>query len=472
MKRFWIVLLSAALVMAFAMTASAQTTVRFSGSYYAQGQYFDNQELKKDNTVSTAFFSQRFRLMSVFQIATGLTFTTRADIHERMWGSQRAAYSAAVADWRSTPYTVEDENIGFDFAFATFDTKVGRFQVGYQPAGAWGTAFGDNGTAHARLMYALPRGAWTFAAILEQQREGEIIISPTSGYSNPGQFSRSDADNTFYYLNATNRWKTGDAGLLYIYSYTAQGATGAPGTFRGKLQGLVPYARANFGPLFVEAELTYHFGTAAEFIRPATPAAVVDIDAAGLAYYANLRYKMGPLTVGGLYAFAQGDDPATLNKNEGTATAGWDFKPTLLLFNQGTVYKWAGEMGRRGDASATFTPYRTNDIMSNASLWQINAAYDVTKDLRIFASYTSAKVNQQSIFVTIPGTPPTTVVRRLVSDSIGSEFDVTASYKIFGNLEYVVGAAYFWTGDAFKGADPNATVGNNYLIQHRLNLTF
>lgn len=475
MKRFWIVLLSAALVMAFAMTASAQTAARFSGHFIAAGQYFDNQELRKNNTVSTALYWQRMRLQTVFTVAPGLSITTRADILERVWGAQRFALavsgttSAPVAGaagtftgstapgYRNTATAFDDDNIGFDLAFFTFDTKVGRFQVGYQPAAAWGTAFGDSPTAHPRILYAMTQGPWTFAAIIEKQNEAEIVYAATSaGYLNPPPFTRSDADADFYYLSATNRWKGGEAGLLYVYNYNALGATGAAGTSRSKNHFLVPYVRANFGPLFVEAELNYGFGVAAEFIRPATPAAVVDMDNAGLGYYVNLRYKVGPLTVGGLYAFAQGDDPATANKHEGTVNAGYGLNPCLLLYNNSTVFRWAGTMGPRPTAT-TYT-YSTTDVMSNTSFWQLNAAFDVTKDLRLFASYSVAKLDQKGA---------------LMSNDIGAEFDVTATYKIFGNLEYIVGLGYFWAGDAYKGtAAQNVAIGNNYTIQHRLNLTF
>jgi len=164
---------------------------------------------------------------------------------------------------------------------------------------------------------------------------------------------------------------------------------------------------------------------------------------------------MGPLTVGALYAFAQGDDPATLNKNEGTVTAGYALNPCLLLFNNGTVFRWAGDMGPRIGAAYTYT---TTDTMSNASMWQLNAAYDVSKDLRLFASYTSATIDQKGA---------------RMSNSIGSEFDITATYKIFGNLEYMAGFGYFWTGDAYKGTPAqNVAIGNNYILMHRLNLTF
>ena len=45
------------------------------------------------------------------------------------------------------------------------------------------------------------------------------------------------------------------------------------------------------------------------------------------------------------------------------------------------------------------------------------------------------------------------VVVDAVSNKLGTEFDVTATYKIYDNLSYMVGAGYLWTGDYFKGAN-------------------
>jgi len=49
--------------------------------------------------------------------------------------------------------------------------------------------------------------------------------------------------------------------------------------------------------------------------------------------------------------------------------------------------------------------------------------------------------------------------------------DVSATYKIYDNLSYMVGAGYLWTGDYFKGAK-NATIGNDYAILNKLTLNF
>jgi hypothetical protein len=59
-----------------------------------------------------------------------------------------------------------------------------------------------------------------------------------------------------------------------------------------------------------------------------------------------------------------------------------------------------------------------------------------------------------------------------VGDVYGTEIDVTATYKIYDNLSYMVGLGYLFTGDYFKGTDPTAKITNDYILMHKLTLTF
>jgi hypothetical protein len=58
------------------------------------------------------------------------------------------------------------------------------------------------------------------------------------------------------------------------------------------------------------------------------------------------------------------------------------------------------------------------------------------------------------------------------SKNYGNELDITATYKIYDNLSYMVGFAYLWAGDYFKGTSSTAAVDNDYLVTHKLTLTF
>jgi hypothetical protein len=59
-----------------------------------------------------------------------------------------------------------------------------------------------------------------------------------------------------------------------------------------------------------------------------------------------------------------------------------------------------------------------------------------------------------------------------VSKDYGYEADIKATYKIYDNLSYMVGAGYLWTGDYFKGKSAANKVGNDYLLMNQMTLNF
>ena len=89
MKKLWIVLLSVALIMAFAMPVCA-ADVKFSGSYVAQGYYDNNRTLVTNGGASVSNVWQRLRLQADIKVQEGLSLTTRADILEKVWGATRS----------------------------------------------------------------------------------------------------------------------------------------------------------------------------------------------------------------------------------------------------------------------------------------------------------------------------------------------------------------------------------------------
>src|SRR5450759_965534 len=104
MKRFWLVLLSLGLVLAFSASAMA-VDVKFSGSFYAAGMYLDKTKFVKDTASdgpSTAFYYQRLRLQTDFLVYPGLKLVTRFDALERIWGGTR---SQAGTTYTQNPVT-------------------------------------------------------------------------------------------------------------------------------------------------------------------------------------------------------------------------------------------------------------------------------------------------------------------------------------------------------------------------------
>ena len=95
--------------------------------------------------------------------------------------------------------------------------------------------------------------------------------------------------------------------------------------------------------------------------------------------------------------------------------------------------------------------------MNNAWFGQGRVGVKPIPALDIMASLSYAKADQI----------PTTVLEK----AYGWEIDVTGTYKITNNLSYMLGGAYLFTGDYYKGTNLN-DVKDNFLIINKLTLTF
>lgn len=472
MKKFLVVLLSLGLIAAFSMPASA-VDLNLTGSYYAQGFYVDNHELK-DHNDSRAFVSQRFRLQPVFQIADGLKFTTRFDALEKKWGDQR--WSAGFEDVRNRKSnspdcgTYEQENIEFERAYVTFATQIGQFDAGYQQGSSqFGTSFLDSEESIGRILFTRSFGPHTLTLSWEKLNEYMTTGSTTKG-------SNKDADDTAYAIAGITKFKGGEAGLIYKYLdlaskkpgtaavpayYRMDPATGdtelvpevaaVPG-YKSTLHVVNPYVKMTSGPLYVEAELYYIGGKAKEYENSSAP----DVDAESYGGYVKAQMDMAPAYVGAMFVYMTGDDPDSTDETEGGFMPalhwGENFSPCLILWNS-SYQTWLGaETGYAGDAN------KTSKYMDNVMMGQIYGGFKPTPKLHVKASVSYGVADEKPA--------------GFVDDEYGTELDVTASYKIFDNLEYMIGAAYLFAGDYFKGTDSCNKVDDNYLLTHKLTLTF
>jgi lipopolysaccharide assembly outer membrane protein LptD (OstA) len=98
--------------------------------------------------------------------------------------------------------------------------------------------------------------------------------------------------------------------------------------------------------------------------------------------------------------------------------------------------------------------------INNVQFAQVFVGVKPVPKLDVKASYTIAQADKDGASV------------NWQSKNYGSEFDLTATYKIYDNLSYMVGFAYLWAGDYFKGTVATQTLDNDYLVTHKLTLTF
>jgi len=479
MKKLLVVLLSLALIAGFSMTASA-LDFKLSGGWHAAGTYQDNPNLLSDEAkYSRATVYTRTRLQPVLQISDGLTFTMRLDALEKKWGdtnfknTNAAAMSTSNSDdttssrrFYSTANTVAgnaklQENIEFERAYVTFKSPVGIWQIGYQQSGVWGTKGLQQDSTRPRVMWTLPSGPWTLLAIWEKRFDGGE--SPSNSNA-PTRLTDADYDQynlAFNYNNGKN-WQ---GGLLYQYNLVNQfragtsngwqGALGYGSTagFSTKINLLSPYVQATFGNLFVEGEVMYFFGKLLEQETPT--AANPDVDINGLGIFAHAKMALGPGYVGLQFHYTSGDDMKDATKSTWYPGPTTTWTPAIILLDD-DMADWMGSTSTNG--------LNQSSGKTNSTIFSAYAGYNVNPKLNLEVDFTYAMASEKAL----TRTPYT----EAVSDKMGYELDVSATYRIYDNLTYTIAAGYLWTGDYFKGANAAAQIGDNYCFLNRLILPF
>ncbi|MGA3209375.1 MAG: hypothetical protein ABSE05_16325 [Syntrophales bacterium] len=452
MKKFWMVLPSIVLIMAFALPASA-VDVKFSGSYVAQGYYDNNRALLANGGASVSDIWQRLRLQTDFQIQEGLKLTTRADIMEKIWGA--SATLNTLPSNSMSGNDIDSQNIKFTHVYVTMNlpANVGTLKVGYQTQSVWGTAFGDTGETDygSRVVWDWITGPFFWGARWDKI-EGKMYYSSLGPAGNIG-VSTYDVDHTYekYSVLGGYNWSKGNTGLQITYYLDSSNDDG-PAGYKSRYWAFQPYVKAQLGIVYVESEFGFLTGKDREYN---SGAGLPDRTIAGWRGYIMANIDLAPAYVGALAFYATGDDPGTTDKNEGGAKIGTDFTPCLILFNY-DLGRWNGVLGgQNGMTAAVFPAYNNDNVMA----WQVFAGIKPIPKLDVKASFTGASLDKNAIV-------------NQISKNIGNEFDLSATYKIYDNLSYMVGLAYLWAGDAFMGSNSNAQLSNDYLVTHKLTLTF
>lgn len=460
MKKFLVVLLSLGLIAAFSTAASA-VDVKFSGQYYVSGVYESNRTLQDtDSTYSRAYFWTRTRVQTAFQVAEGLSFTTRFDAFEKQWGGVNRSSSTTEDKSNSGRVNVNattgnanaalQENLEMEYGFVTFKTAIGQFDVGYQAADEWGTVFGDTPGSRPRVKYVTAFGPVTLLGVYEKVYEADTLLGTPPVAST---LSAADADN--YIVAAIYNWNAGNAGFLYKYINGDRTRPAAAGSFSTKVHAFVPYMKATFGPVYVEAEADYLTGKTAKF---ESPSASADIDKEGYGAYFLVRVNLGPAYFGGQFGYSSGNDTVTAASADGKDKSGpassTSWTPALI-FGNANLRSWMYGQDI-GGANGTVS-YNANN-KQNLLLYNGFVGFNPTPKINIEAAVSYMYADKQ----------PT----GYVSKTYGTEADIKATYKIYDNLSYMVGAGYLWTGDYFKGTSDATKIGNDYILLNQLTLNF
>jgi len=487
MKRFWLILLSLGLIAAFSTQAMA-VDVKITGEYYAAGMYLDKTTLHKNTDVirtaspgpSTAFYFQRLRLNGAVDIAPGFRFVTRADIMERAWGAARS--NPAVSS--GAPGTVlqglsttaisegtdaENENIAFDYAYLNYISPIGIFMVGYSWDKKWGTVFGDGTGANGQIVWGAPLGCLSVAFIIGKESDIRDAVTLSGEQSRPygGKDAgsvllrgdeRSDADTNYYNLAMFYNWPETEAGLLLRYQRIAQGRSVSVAGFHEDTVNLYvvsPYFRSKLGPVALEGELHHVFGQYKRDLSGFDDRRVEVLNA-----YLDAQADLGKFYVGGTLAYVSGNDPNTDVQKRIGLDGGDNWNPCLIMWNA-TRNQWAGALqghsGLANDGSTVTSTFGTP--MMNAWFFQARGGFRPVEnlDIGLSLSYANAVVKPTNDWL---------------YNDYGWEVDLTGTYKINNNLSYVMGGAYLFTGKFFKGNSDANEIQDDYMLLHKLTLTF
>jgi len=432
MKRLLIGLLAVGLIAVLSMPALA-LDVKVTGEYFVAGYWESNRALKSGDETAQRYYAQRLQINPVFQIADGLRLVTRFDALERVWGQDPIGSTPTATNSRNTR---DEQNIVFRRAFVSANVPGGVLDVGAMGGGRTGTVFMNYDADVFRIKYTTYFGPWSIQILTEKALETSL------------KTSTSDSDKDKYSITPVYKWTGGEVGTqLQWYRYNDQEGSATP--YRANYYLLCPWFKSTFGPLYVEGEVNYYFGKANDYLDEATP----DRDYDSLNYYLMAKYTAGPVYFGGQYAHIAGNDPAKPDKvRQASAPSGYiDYQPTLVLWNDWTQRFTGQPIGTNGTIS---NPY----YVTNANLYQVFAGYKPIPKLTLDAAYTMAYAEQKPA--------------NYVSDGYGNELDLKATYKIYDNLDYMVAFGYLWAGDYFKGTSSTNTVGNDWLLMHKLTLTF
>jgi hypothetical protein len=457
MKRFWLVLLSLGLVMAFSVSAFA-VDVKVSGEYYIVGMYLDKDRLNTEaysytkegattptnvsEANSTAFFAQRFRLGADFIVSPCLKLVTRADIMEGVWGGNENA--TTFKD--EVTLGSNSRNMEWELTYIEYVSPIGTIKAGYMLDYGWGTIWGNKTSGptagQIQLFAPVSNTGLTIFAGYAKERECNFWVD--------NNVTTTDTDFDSLRVGPIYKFNTdqaaGETGVLFIFNHDASGRNDSLKNYIEHGYVLQPYFKSKIGRLALQGEVNYYWGD--RTYEDGSNNRRIDSLSAWLDGDANF----GIFSVGGSAAFVQGQVSGNADVVNNRVTGGRDWDPCLIMFNNTTTNTWLGPI-----LGADKTGAAIDGEMKNAWFGQLRAAVTPVPEFTGGMSVSYAAADKKPV--------------DSVGSSYGWEADVTGTYKITNNLSYMLGVGYLFTGDFFKNVR-GPHVKDDYMLINRLTLNF
>jgi hypothetical protein len=429
--------LAVVLIAAFCTPAVA-LDVKVTGKAVMAGYWESNRAMVENDETAQRYFTTFIQFDPVFQIADGLKLVTRFEGLERVAGLNSIGKESP---WGRN--SENEQNIAMKRGYISAKILGGVLDVGYMGAGRTGTDFMDYDADVFRIKYVYTTGPWKIQVLTE--KAGENSLGP-NGYS--------DADKDKYQITPSYKWSGGEVGTQFQwYRYNdKEQATSHP--YKQNYYLLCPWFKATFGPVYVEGEINYYFGKAYDYNDPST---IEDKDYDSFNYYLMGKYTFGPAYVGAQIARVQGQDPTKADElntpGAPSDQAHMVYQPTLVLWND-----WTNRWTKQGFGTNGIIGNNNAYWVNNVQLYQIMAGYKPFDKLSFDVTFAVAVADEHPV--------------GYVDDDYGNELDLYATYKLYDNLAYTIAFGYLWAGDYWKGTNANAQVGDDWLLMHKLTLTF
>ncbi|MBW2630157.1 MAG: hypothetical protein JRC90_00050 [Deltaproteobacteria bacterium] len=417
MKKFAIVAFAAVLVFAFTVPAMAIDNI-FGGYWRTRAITQQNFDGNDSGSYDLTRVDTRTRLYYTAKFSDNFKFVNKFEM-DAVWGD--SVYGDIGADGVS----VEVKNSYADFTLSSMNFKIGVQGLGF----ARGFLFSDDAAA----------------AVVTYKGDGITVpFTWIKAYEGGKGTDYNDYDVDYYAINPAISLNgvTIKPLVMYMTSKDAQEWTSTS-----------PYA--DFDLWFLGADIDAKLGAAKVWFTgvyetgSADPwdGGSVDYSFSGYVVAAGASAPVGPVSAHGQFFTISGDDD------------GLDMDVDNFWVPKGQCYYWSEIMGNGIFDEQTPANVPKYNALSNITAINAGVSFKATPKLTLTGDLWYAKLNEDDING---------------ENSLGTEVDLKANYKIMDNLSLDVVAAYLFVGDAiYKQMSPSAPEQENaYEVGTRLSLSF
>ncbi len=428
MKKGWMWLIAAFLIVAMAMPALAD--VNISGSYRLRGAYLEPGK----PATNLSFYDNRLRFDITAKVSDDLTMYIQADSGLGYNGHENAnplANQDSYDGILSQHYGADRDSSGnahdivFQRAYFKYNSPIGTFQIGRQWA-FWGKGMMISMNRN-RIKYVYSQPGYFLGCGLDKWDEGDITVD------------HDDEDHYFVFASFSN---------------LVEGLTWSPwfGYIHGPGSGLndedIYYTSQALkfvkDKLALNAEFDYKWGNTQQ--NP-------EIKVRQYAFGVDANYDLDIAKVGAEFAFFSGASAQDLNANRKSKVfhSSYWYAPFVIFGEVPLGPDLIAPDGQHSGISGW------SHELANCYFFKVYATASPIENLEVTGAIGYIQADEPRAVKDNTGTYVNTG-----ADNMGWEFDLIGTYKITSNLSYTVVGAYFTAGNYYDGY--SAT--NGVITQH------